>query len=133
MTSVYTEEKIIEIETAILHRRKDGIIHITFKDQTELDLELQDTLVKLYNELAEGKKRLFLFSAFSDVTVSKEARDRATELENVYPAIATAIVADTIAYKLIANFFIKMNKPKTPYKVFTNSIKAELWLKSFIN
>lgn len=126
------EDKIIEIDEAIIRLRKDGIIHITFKDQTELDTTLQDRLIKIYIELAGKNKRLFLFTAFSDVSITKEAREHAIELESIYPALATAIVADNLAYKLIANFYLKINRPKTPYKIFKTIEEAEEWLKTFM-
>ncbi len=43
---------------------------------------------------------------------------------------ATAVVVDTLAYKLIANFYLKFNKPKRPYKVFSKEEEAIKWLKT---
>jgi hypothetical protein len=77
-------------------------------------------------------KRPFLFNAFNDVVITKEARDHSAELEKTYPGIASAVIADNLAYKIIANFYLKVNKPKTLYKVFNDVASAEIWLKTFL-
>jgi hypothetical protein len=66
------------------------------------------------------------------VVITKEARDHSAELEKTYPGIASAVIADNLAYKIIANFYLKVNKPKTPYKVFNDFASAEIWLKTFL-
>ena len=66
------------------------------------------------------------------MVITKEARDHSAELEKTYPGIASAVIADNLAYKIIANFYLKLNKPKTPYKVFNNIDSAEVWLKTYL-
>ena len=75
-------------------------------------------------------KRPFLFTAEDYVTVGKEARDNAIKMEDRYVGAVTAVVANSVAYKLIANFYVKINKPKTPFKVFNTQEAAIKWLKS---
>jgi hypothetical protein len=127
------EEKTIETDQAIVHLRSDGILHITFKEETEIDVALQDQMILIYRELCGDKKRPFLYSGIGDVSITKEGREYSRQLEDVFPASAAAVIADNIAYKLIANFYLKVNKPKTPYKVFNDISSAEEWLKTFIS
>ena len=131
MTTKAFEEKTIKLNEATIQCRKDGIIHVVFNEGTEVNVELQYKLLNLYIELCEGDKRLFMFSAHSGVSITKEARDNSEKIESVYPAIATAVVADSVAYTLVANFYLKINKPKSPYKVFREIASAEAWLKTF--
>jgi hypothetical protein len=126
------EEKVIENDVAIVRSRKDGIVHVTFKEGTEIDAALQDRMIEIYLEICGGRKRPFLYTGIGDVTITKEGREHSKNLEDVFPAAATAVIADSIAYKLIANFYLKVNKPKTPYKVFKDIPSAESWLKKFI-
>jgi hypothetical protein len=44
---------------------------------------------------------------------------------------AIAIVARSLAAKLLSNFFIRFNKPYTPTRVFTDEAAALDWLKGF--
>lgn len=125
-------DKVIENDFAIVHSRTDGIIHITFKEGTEIDVNLQDQMIKVYIEICAGKKRPFLYSGIGDVTITKEGREHSKTLEDVFPASASAVIADTLGYKIIANFYLKVNKPRTPYKVFNDVASAEAWLKTFL-
>lgn len=126
------EEKTVELDKVVILSRKDGIIQVIFKEGIELDVDLQDRMLVVYLQLCGDTKRPFLFNALNDVVITKEARDHSAELEKTYPGIATAVIADTVAYKLMANFYLKFNKPRTPYKVFNNIISAEVWLKTFL-
>jgi hypothetical protein len=42
---------------------------------------------------------------------------------------AIAIIAKSLASKIVSNFFIRFNKPVTPTKVFTNETEAIAWIK----
>jgi hypothetical protein len=126
------EEKTVELDKVVILSRKDGIIQVIFKEGIELDVDLQDRMLFVYLQLFGNTKRPFLFNAFNDVVITKEARDHSAELEKTYPGIASAVIADNLAYKIIANFYLKVNKPKTPYKVFNDVASAEIWLKTFL-
>ncbi|MDO9001242.1 MAG: hypothetical protein Q7W45_15870 [Bacteroidota bacterium] len=128
----FFEDKTIETDEAIVHSRTDGIVHVTFKDGIEIDVALQDKMLKIYTDICLGKKRPFLFSGIGDVSITKEGREHSKNLEDVFPGSASAIIADNVAYKLIANFYLKVNKPSIPYKVFGDILSAELWLKAFL-
>jgi len=126
------EEKKIEIPEAIVHCRADGIIHVAFNENTEVDVDLQTKLLKIYLEICEGQKRPFIFSAMNNVTFTREARENSIKIEPQYPGIATAIVADSVAYRLVANFYLKINKPKTPNRIFKDVASAVEWLNGFV-
>jgi hypothetical protein len=132
MGSTIFIDKVIENDFAIVHSRTDGIIHVTFKEGTEIDVALQDKMIEVYLEICGDKKRPFLYTGIGDVSITKEGREHSKNLEDVFPATATAIVADNIAYKIIANFYLKINKPRNPFKVFNDVPSAEVWLKTFL-
>lgn len=122
-----------EIEEATITLRSDGIVHVRFNEGVEIVPELQDRLMTIYLDICRGNERPFMFSAFEYVTVTKEARHNAIVLEVIYPGNATAVVAHNMAYRLIANFYLQVNKPKKPYKVFSTQEKAVEWLLTFVN
>lgn len=124
------QEKFIDSNDALICLRTDGIIHVTFKANLTLDIPAQMRLLDLYNQIAGGVKRKMVYCAEDGVTITKEARDNATKLEDISPNLASAVVANNLAYKLIADFYYKVNKPKRPFKVFTNLDDALKWLHS---
>lgn len=120
----------IESNNYIITLRKDDIVHVVFKEDAVLDTTLQLEMLDKYIEITKGVPHLFIFDAMLGVEITKEARENASNLETKAPIIAGAIIAKTLAYKMIANFYIKFNKPKHPYKVFNDFNKAVEWLKT---
>ncbi|MGZ3921238.1 MAG: DUF7793 family protein, partial [Bacteroidia bacterium] len=113
-----TEDNVIKkvrINEATVTLSKDGIVRVLFHKNTELDVPLQMLLLAIYNEITEKKKHPFLFEAFEGVYVTKEARSNAIRIEDEAPGCAYAVVAKSWTYKIIANFYVKIKKPKSPY------------------
>jgi hypothetical protein len=113
-----------------LQLKSNDIVYVTFKDDCNLDIPLQMRLLDYYKEITDNKLMHFMFFAAENVSLSKEARDNAVKIEDQSMLGATAVVVDTLAYKLIANFYLKFNKPKRPYKVFSKEEDAIKWLKT---
>lgn len=126
-------EKIVrqvEHDQVIVALRNDGIVHVQFLPNTEINVELQTVLIELYSQVTLGKKALFIFEGGEFVSITKEARENATLIENDTPTIASAIMVKNLAQKIIADFYYHVNKPKQPYKVFSSFDKGIEWLKS---
>ncbi len=69
---------------------------------------------------------IYEFSSFSEM--EPELREWASQPnENGYTYV-DAIVISNLAQKLIANFYLKFNKPPRPTKIFYDSDKAVEWI-----
>jgi len=121
---------IIEIPEATARLRNDGIIHITFKKDTVFDIALQLKMLEINNKITGGKRSYFIYDAEENVTITKEARDNATEIEHLAPVKGSVVVANNLAYRIIANFYIQFNKPATPFKVVRSLEEGLKWLKN---
>ena len=66
--------------------------------------------------------------AAENVNITKEARDNAVKIEDQSSLGASAVIVNNLAYKLIANFYMRFNKPKRPFKTFSNEKDAIEWL-----
>ena len=120
----------IEIPEVRVQLRRDHIVHITYRKETILDVALQLKILDITTKITGGKKSYFIYDAEDAVTVTKEARDNAIKIEHLSPAKASAVVANTLAYRIIANFYVRFNKPKLPLKVVDTFDKGIAWLKS---
>ncbi|MBX7093897.1 MAG: hypothetical protein K1X56_04180 [Flavobacteriales bacterium] len=121
-----------ETSSSFIHFREDGIVQIIFKDDTVIDVANQLENLKVFLEVLGEEKRPFMFEAMEGVTVTREGRDHAVQMESKTPACAYAIVVTNLAYKLIADFYYRFNRPKYPFKVFRKKHEAEAWLRTFI-
>lgn len=120
--------KQVEIPEATITLRSDSIITVRYKRNVVLDVELQLRMRKIYAELTQGKKMNFVFSADLGFIVTKEARENAELLADSSPIKSYAILVNNIAYRLVANFYYKINKPKVPYKLFSTLEDAVHWI-----
>ena len=135
---IITKENIVDsditntIETSevIIRLRRDGIVHATFKKDTLFDIPMQMKMLDFNNKITGGKKSYFIYDAEENVTITKEARDNAAKIEHLAPVKGSVVVADNLAYRIVANFYIKFNKPKTPFKVVETFDKAIEWIKN---
>jgi len=122
----------IDLSEVNIQLKSNGIVYVLFKDNCVLDVKLQLLMVDEYNKITNHKLTPSIFFAGDNVSITKEARDNAVSLEDKSPLSATAIVITNLAYKLIAEFYMKFNKPKRPYKIFKNEKDAVEWLLQFI-
>lgn len=113
-----------------LQLKSNDIVYVLFKDNCILDIDLQLRLLRYYAEITDNTLMHFIFLAAENVTITKEARDNAVKIEDQSMLGASAVVVDSLPYKLIANFYLKFNKPKRPYKVFGKEEDAIKWLKT---
>ncbi len=92
----------------------------------------QDELLQGLLEFGHGITHCIIYTADEFVSFSPEARKRAEELEPATNYIASATVAHNLAYMIIANFYVRYNKPKKPFKNFSKEESALQWLRGFI-
>lgn len=76
-----------------------------------------------------GDKDYLLMISMSDVKhVTKEAREYFASEEGCLKIKCCAIIISSEVTKIIANFFIRINKPLVPTSLFTSEEKARQWL-----
>lgn len=122
--------KTIETNDASVNLRADGILHVHFKENTEISLELQLSLRKIYDELLGDQPTGFIYSAEAGFSISKEARENFGNFPGKNPVSACGLVANNLAYRLVGNFLIKVYSPKIPIKLFDTVEEAAEWLHS---
>lgn len=66
-------------------------------------------------------------------SVSREARTLYAGPTNALSMCAVALVTDSSASRVLANFFMALNKPETPTRVFTDTESAVAWLREHSN
>lgn len=126
LTSKIIIVKEVDIPEALVRLRSDGIMHVHYKKNTTIDTEAQLMMREIYREMVPGKTLPYIFSAASGVTFTKEARENSRGKDS--PIASYAIIANNLAYRLIANFYLKVNKPKVPYRLFSTMEDAVEWL-----
>ena len=109
---------------------EDGIFYCNFKKQEVVDLELAKVGVNDRLEMFNGVEYPCLFDISLVDKFTKEARDY-TANEGNKLVIASALIVHSPVVKVMANFFIHVNRPKNPTTVFTNKESAVKWLQKY--
>ena len=101
--------KKVETDQYIIGLRNDGIVHVFYKEYTELDVKLQLKMLDVYIQLCDNKPYPFIFEAEEYITITKEARGNAISLEDKSPIAISAILVKNLGHKLIADFYLKID------------------------
>lgn len=108
-----------------------GILHIVAIEGSHVDLEAIQEDHEADFPLTGHKKVLALYDGRAFFTVTKEARDYIKSGIMDKTRIATAAVTNKLGVRILINGFMKINKPKTPFKMFGSEKEALEWLLTF--
>jgi hypothetical protein len=123
--------KTIELKTASVSLRDDGIMHVHIKEGHEMQLTDAIQVIDTIGKLGNHQKYPLLIDCGEFATVDKEVRIfSASKDANVYTA-AEAVAYHSFAHRLLADFYVNHNKPAVPTKVFPDNEDAITWLKTF--
>src|ERR1700746_1283816 len=123
--------KEISLDKSTVTLLDDNIIHIHINAGCEIELSDAVFIVEAMEKLAGGKKHPILIDAGDFSSVDKEARMFSASAERNLYTSADAIAYCNLAQKLLANFYVKYNKPVVPTRFFSNKPDAISWLKTF--
>ncbi|MEO6901735.1 MAG: hypothetical protein ABI315_01110 [Bacteroidia bacterium] len=122
----------IETTVALISLDENGIVHVHYKSYALYDVAQQLENKEAIYQLVGTRATPFLITSGENVIFTKSARENALKIEPTSPVCASAIVIENLAYRLVAEFYIKIQKPKKPHKIFTNREKAYEWCKQFL-
>jgi len=81
---------------------------------------------------AGDKKFPLLVDIREQKSITREARQYYSSSEFTNFVIALAFIIESPISKVLANFYLGLNKPPYPTHLFTNETKAMNWLKEFL-
>lgn len=110
----------------------EGFLNLKPMEGAELDLNEVKICFEVYKELGVGphNKVLELIDA-RDGTMTIEGRSYAAEIGGDY-FIAAAIISNSLAVRIVVNFFNTLYTNTVPFKMFAMEEDAREWLRTFI-
>ena len=109
---------------------EEGILHCYYKKIDVLDIDVAKIGVRDRIEFSNNVSYPCLFDIRETNEITKDARDYLAKEGNEL-VTASAIVVSSAILRVIANFFIKVNRPVNPTRLFTDRETAVEWLKEF--
>ena len=118
------------IKELVTVEQVDGIILCVLESET-VDLSIAKMAVAYRVKLFGDKDYPIIVSIKNVKHITKEARDYLASKDGCSKTKAVAIFIDSIVMSVIANFFLQINKPLVPTKLFTDKISAIEWLRTY--
>ena len=94
----------------------------------DLNLESIEAIVIERYKFTKGRKLPFLLNVKNLSSISKKAREYSALDKVALDISCAALLVDKKFTKHLANFWLKLNRPSTPTKLFTDEFKAFMWL-----
>ena len=123
---------INKLETSTAEYYIEGdILYAVFKPDADVDLEAAKEGIDARKKLQNGKPMLVLGDTSRVWQITSEARKYSSQKEVDAMNKAMAVVTgSSFTAVTAANFYMKINKPSTPTKLFKSRQKALAWLES---
>lgn len=123
----------IEVNGYYTWMGKDGIGRTCVKPN--IDITLEDALenTEVVTALYQNKKFPLLIDSRKIKSMSYEARHHFSVRNRETVTCAFGIIIKSVISRVLGNFYLGINKPTVPTKLFDNESAAVKWLKQFVN
>ena len=124
---------MIEIEVGNYYVLKvdEDITYITVKPSVYVETHMVKEVIEVQKEVQKGKASLVILDVSKASGITKEARNYTSGKDVEGLQIAMAIIVSSLPMRILANFFIKFDKPPAPTKMFNSERDAIGWLNTF--
>ena len=127
--------KVISTQTVppyIISMCDDGILYVQVTNEVNETVEKSKALVEAIGKMVDYKK-VPLLTYFDEFALPpKENRDFWSQKDSCPYTSAEAFITDSIAMRIVSNFYMRINKPQRKTKMFTKVEEARKWLKTFL-
>jgi hypothetical protein len=126
------DRRVVESPCALVWLGDDGIMIILNKDNVEITIaDHRLTYIKL-RELAAGTRRPVLVDLRPIRSMDKASRDYSASSEHVDLMSAVALLIGSPLSRVIGNFFLGLNRPRFPVRLFSDEEEARQWLRRWL-
>ena len=123
----------INLGHSTIFLREDGIVQLNCGDDVVYEIAMIKENLDCIRKLGNGKKLPVMDVTGKYTSASKDSREFVASAKYSIDCVsAEAFVIKSIAQRIMANFYLKVNKPKVPTAFFNDEKSAVKWLKKFV-
>lgn len=126
------EDSIIKTRNADVWVEND-ILYCKLHHNTEVTLRDARKMVQIAKNINHQRKLPVLADLTEARSMSRDARKYFSSSEAEKYAVALALITDSVVGSVIGNFFLRINNPPYPVRLFSEEKAAIKWLKSFVS
>lgn len=112
--------------------KSNGILYVNISGERQETVEDQKEGVMMANALVGYKKVPVLYNHEEFALPNAEVRKYWAKADSGPFSLADAFILNSLAFRLIANFYMRVNKPQRPTQFFNSVADAEKWLLTFL-
>jgi hypothetical protein len=128
MSEDYKLVELIETEEGVVKVYDNGLLESIINEGAYIDVPyIVDGKMRL-EKLGAGKKFYVISSGVGFYRISKAARILAASKEYSAHIAAVAVITSHISIKYVLDLYLKLDKPASITKAFTNKKRAVKWL-----
>ncbi|MGB3850321.1 MAG: hypothetical protein WA958_10165 [Tunicatimonas sp.] len=109
---------------------KDGILYVKFKKK-EIDATLAKEMIDQRLSFVDGQTFPIIVDGSEVKELTKSAREALSSEKANQHTVALAVIVRNPVTRTIANFFLKFQQPRYPFRLFTELEDAREWLKKY--
>ena len=125
-------EQEIMLQTGRICLEEDGIVRATYFPKAEETLAEAKEHIAAVVKVSRGNKYPVLVDCRKLKSITREAREYYAGKETANAVNAMAVLMGSPVSRTLGNFFMRLNKPLSPTRLFTSETEALEWLKGFI-
>jgi hypothetical protein len=116
----------------IIFKPEEGFLRVTTKPDSHIELADAIYDFEVGVKMVNGKPTPVLADTRNFSEHSEEVKAFYANKDRAKNISAMAILIDSLPTRLVGNFFIKINKPHFPTKLFTAEVEAIKWINKII-
>lgn len=120
----------IDFSFASVELLANGIVRVLFFGDQSIGVPESREVNNAIGRLSGGKPARVLIMSQPDTVFEFGAREFSSSAEGQQFTLGDALVIHSLPHKLLANFYLKFDKPPKPSKAFDNEADATAWLLS---
>lgn len=111
---------------------KNKILVAAYKQGLHINLTMAKEIVQARIHYTNGAKMPSLILSQGVISMDKPTREYLSSEAATQGLLASAIIVNSPFSSFLGNFFLFVNKPKIPVRIFSSMPIAERWLEQFI-
>lgn len=128
------QKRTVRSEFGEVTLRQHGIVHARTLHGVEIDEEKARAYHSLVEHLTNGEPHCTVIELTGISAISADARKVLQEQSSEWgKTIAVGLVCRSFSARVIAGFFLSINKPSYPIKIFSDQLEATLWAQAEFN
>ncbi|MEQ8909734.1 MAG: hypothetical protein RIC95_11110 [Vicingaceae bacterium] len=110
--------------------KKDGILLVYYYPDTEIDASKAQVIINSVDPIISAHNLLYGMTDAREenLNITREARSLYSDNPTLKLSKRHAVIVNQLTTRMLANFFVKIDQPVIPTKVFNSLSAAEKWL-----